>query len=204
MLSPIIDITEYYLPLDLSQVFGDNKDSALEIGSGDGSFLIEMAKNKADWNFIGIEIKGTRIKKAVKRAEMEKVKNVKFLQMDARIAVEEVFKPNLLSIVYINFPDPWPKDRHKKHRIINNLFLTRLSKIMKYKASLEIVSDHKDYIDQILSVFNEIGYFKNLLSPDSHTSSVSNRPLTKYESEYNKQGRVIYYLSLFKENTDPL
>src|SRR3990172_11394221 len=126
----ILDVTEYYLPIDLSQVFGHNKDSALEIGFGDGSLLIETAKNYTDWNFIGIEIKVKRFRKAVKRAEGENITNLKFLLMDVKIAVDEVFCPNAFSKVYINFPDPWPKERHKKHRIINTHFLEKLSRIM--------------------------------------------------------------------------
>src|SRR3990170_2137111 len=151
----ILDVTEYYLPIDLSQVFGNNKDSALEIGFGDGSFLIEIAKNNTDWNFIGIEIKVKRFRKAVKRAEGEYIANLKYLLMDVRIAVEEVFYPNTFSKVYINFPDPWPKERHKKHRIINTQFLSNLSRIIKPKGIIEIASDHEEYISSLPSLPDE-------------------------------------------------
>ena len=196
----ILDVTEYYLPIDLSQVFGNNKDSALEIGFGDGSFLIEIAKNNTDWNFIGIEIKVKRFRKAVKRAEGEYIANLKYLLMDVRIAVEEVFYPNTFSKVYINFPDPWPKERHKKHRIINTQFLSNLSRIIKPKGIIEIASDHEEYISSILKTLEDTGTFKSIFSLPGYVHSIPNRPKTRYELEFMKGDKKIYYLRFIKEN----
>ncbi len=194
-LSSILDITEYYLPLDdLSKVFCNEKRTALEIGFGEGDFLIEMAKKETEWNFIGIEIKRKRFKKAVKRLERENLQNVKFLLMDAKIAVEEIFSPNTFSKVYINFPDPWPKDRQKKHRIINPKFLVRLSNIMKPLAALEIASDHEDYISHILEVFENMEIFKSEFHSPAYVNRLPYRPITKYEMEFREEGREIYYL----------
>lgn len=192
--SPVLDITEYYLPLSLSQVFGNRAEAALEIGFGDGDFLIETAGRKADWNFVGIEIKGKRFRKAVSRAEKKKIKNIKFLVMDARIAIEEVFSPNTFSEVYINFPDPWPKERHKKHRIINTDFLQKLSRIMKAEGVLEIASDHKEYISYILDVLDKTATFKCVFPPTRYVISPTDRPQTKYETEFREKGKEIYYL----------
>jgi len=198
--SPILDVTEYYLPIDLSQVFGNNKDSALEIGFGDGSFLIEIAKNNADWNFIGIEIKVKRFRKAVKRAEDKNIANLKFLLMDVKIAVEEVFYPNTFSKVYINFPDPWPKERHKKHRIVNTQFLSDLSRIIKPKGIIEIASDHEEYISSILETLEDTGIFKSIFPLPGYVHSIPNRPTTRYELEFMKGDKKIYYLRFIKEN----
>ncbi|HLE26277.1 MAG TPA: tRNA (guanosine(46)-N7)-methyltransferase TrmB [Thermodesulfobacteriota bacterium] len=195
----ILDVTEYYLPIDLSQVFGNNQDSALEIGFGDGSFLIETARNNTDWNFIGIEIKEKRFKKAVKKAEVENIANLKLLLMDVKIATDEVFCPNTFSKVYINFPDPWPKERHKKHRIINTHFLEKLSRIMKPKGVLEIASDHEEYISYILETLDGTGIFKPLFPSPGYVHSVSNRPKTRYEMEFMKEGKEICYLRFIKD-----
>lgn len=197
-LSPILDITEYHLPLDLSQVFGNKSEVVLEIGSGDGYFLIETARRKEDWNFVGIEIKGKRFRKAVRIAEREKIKNIKFLLMDARIAIEEVFSLNTFVEVYINFPDPWPKERHKKHRIINSDFLEKLSRIMKPQGILEIASDHEKYISYTLDVLDRITVFKPVFPPPGYASSLANRAKTKYEMEFKQKGREIYYLRFVK------
>lgn len=196
----ILDVTEYYLPIDLSQVFGNNKDSALEIGFGDGSFLIETAKNYTDWNFIGIEIKVKRFRKAVKRAEGENIANLKYLLMDVRIAVEEVFYPNTFSKVYINFPDPWPKERHKKHRIINTQFLSNLSRIIKPKGIIEIASDHEEYISSILETLEDTGIFKSIFPLPGYVHNIPTRPTTRYELEFMEEEKEIYYLRFIKEN----
>ncbi len=196
----ILDVTEYYLPIDLSQVFGNNKDSALEIGFGDGSFLIEIAKNNTDWNFIGIEIKVKRFRKAVKRAEGEYIANLKYLLMDVRIAVEEVFYPNTFSKVYINFPDPWPKERHKKHRIINTQFLSNLSRIIKPKGIIEIASDHEEYISSILETLEDTGIFKSIFPLPGYVHNIPTRPTTRYELEFMEEEKEIYYLRFIKEN----
>ncbi|HEX3036652.1 MAG TPA: tRNA (guanosine(46)-N7)-methyltransferase TrmB [Thermodesulfobacteriota bacterium] len=197
-LSPMLDITEHYLPLDMSEVFGNKGEAALEIGCGEGDFLIEMAKRKSHWNFTGIEIKRKRFKKAIKNAERERLQNLRFLHMDAKIAVEEVFSPNTFSEVYINFPDPWPKDRHKKHRIINPEFLERLYKIMKRQAVLEIASDHEEYISHILGTFSETGIFESMLPPPGYVYNLPNRPPTKFEREFREEGKEIYYLRFMR------
>ena len=193
-LSPVLDITEHYLPLDISEVFGNKRETALEIGFGEGDFLIDMAKRHPDRNFIGIEIKRKRFKKAVKRTEREGLQNIRLLQMDAKIAVEEVFYPNTFHEVYINFPDPWPKDRHKKHRIINPVFLETLANIMKPEAVLEVASDHEEYIFNILETFSETELFESKLPPPGYVYNLPNRPPTKFEREFRAEGKDIYYL----------
>ena len=198
--SPALDITEHDLPLDLSQVFSNKAESALEIGFGDGDFLIEMASRKAEWNFVGIEIKEKRFRKAVKRAESEKIKNVKFLVMDARIALKEVFSPSTFREVYINFPDPWPKARDKKHRIINSDFLENLSRIMKPKGALEVASDHEEYLSYIQGVVDKTVIFKRAFPPPAYLSSLPDRPQTKYEMEFKKKGKEIYYLRFVRRD----
>jgi len=196
--SPILDITEYYLPLDISKVFGNKREAALEIGFGDGGFIIEMAIRKGDWNFVGIEIKRKRFEKAVKKAQSNNIKNVRFLHIDAKIAIEEVFSRDTFSLVYINFPDPWPKDRHKKHRIINHVFLNKLSDVMKPGAILEIASDHQEYVSHILQTFGKTRIFKSEFPPPGYLKGLPNRPMTKYEMEFREEGREIYYIRFRK------
>jgi len=191
----LLDISDYYIPIDLSEVFRNKKDIVLEIGFGDGDFLIEMAQRHPEKNFLGIEIKTKRFKLAVKKAEEEKNGNIKFLHMNADIAVEEIFPEDVFSRVYINFPDPWPKDRHRKHRIINFELLQKLSKTMKRNGILEIASDHKDYITHSLDVFNGITFFKSEYPPPGFIHNIPNRPYTTYEKEFRKEGREIFYLS---------
>ena len=200
IIKPTLDITEYHIPLEMQDVLNNTNESALEIGFGDGDFLIQMAKERPDLNYIGIEIKRSRFKRTVNNLLKQKINNVKLLHMDATIALDEVFKPSTFIEVYINFPDPWPKDRHKKHRIINNFFLEKLSTIMKPRGSLEIASDHRDYIEHMLMLFNQNSRFKNSFKSPGYVNKLTNRPLTKYEIEYRMGGREIFYLRYLNQN----
>jgi tRNA (guanine-N7-)-methyltransferase len=200
MTNPVLDITEYRIPLEMQDVLNNTNELALEIGFGDGDFLIQMAKETPHLNYVGIEIKRSRFTSAVNNLLKRKINNVKLLNMDAMIALDEVFKPGTFIEVYINFPDPWPKDRHKKHRIINNLFLDKLSKIMKPGGLLEIASDHREYVEHMLTVFNENSRFKNMFQSPGYTNRLTRRPLTKYEIEYRMEGREIFYLTYANQN----
>lgn len=200
MIKPILDISEYRIPLEMQEVLNNSNELALEIGFGDGNFLIHRAKERPDLNHIGIEIKRSRFVRAVNNLLRQEINNVKLLHMDATIALDEVFKPRTFIEVYINFPDPWPKDRHKKHRIIDDFFLDKLSTIMKPRGLLEIASDHRDYVEHILTVFNRNSRFKNSFKSPGYTNKLTNRPLTKYEIEYRMLGREIFYLRYANQN----
>ena len=194
-----LDISEHYIPVDLAKIFGNKNDCVLEIGFGDGDFLIEISDRDHNKNFLGIEIKTKRFKIALRKSKNVNRDNLKFLHMNANIAVEEIFKEDTFSLVYINFPDPWPKDKHHKHRIINTDFLGSLSKIMKDDGILEIASDHRDYIDHSFEVFSKIPFFKCEYPDPGYLHNIPNRPYTKYEREFREEGREIFYL-MYRNN----
>lgn len=193
-INPGLDISLRLLPLHLEGVFGNGNDCLLEIGFGDGDFLIENALKNPGRNYLGIEIKKKRFNKAVRKSNRAKAGNVKFIHMDAEIAAEEIFHPDSFSTVYINFPDPWPKDRHRKHRVINRGFLNKLSRIMKSGASLEIASDHREYVLNALDTMKKIDAFECVYPGPGYVLHVPGRAETRYEREFRTEGREIYYL----------
>lgn len=194
-----LDISDGLIPVDLAKIFTNKNDFVLEIGFGDGDFLIEMAERHPEKNYLGIEIKTKRFKIALRKSKNWKTDNLKFLHMNANVAVEEIFYDNTFSLVYINFPDPWPKDKHHKHRIINTDFLGTLSRIIKPCGILEIASDHKDYIDHSFEVFANAPFFKSEYAEPGYLHNIPNRPYTKYEREFREEGREIFYL-MYKNN----
>ncbi len=198
-INPALDISRLILPLDLKYVFGNGNDCLLEIGFGDGDFLIENALGSPEKNYVGIEIKKRRFNKAVKRANRQRVRNVKFIHMDAEIAAGEIFRPDSFSSAYINFPDPWPKDRHVRHRIINRGFLKKLSAIMKGGAYLEIASDHSEYVVNTLHTMRKINLFESVFPEPGYMLHMPGRTETTYEKEFRAEGREIRYMK-FKNN----
>lgn len=192
-INPILDVSLHTIPLDLERLFGNTAECALEIGFGDGDFLIECALADPGMNFLGIEIKKRRFNTAVKSALRKKAANVKFLHMEAVIAARELFPPDSFSIVYINFPDPWPKDRHEKHRIVNPYFLSLLSGIMKKGGILELASDHREYVTNSLEVLGAMECFSPVFGKPGYVNEIPGRPLTGYEREFREEGREIYY-----------
>ena len=199
---PILDITRYELPLEINSIFDNPNKTALEIGFGEGEFIEETASIYKDWNFIGIEIKYGRFKKAVRKINKSSLNNVRLIHIDATIAVEQVFGDSSFDKVYINFPDPWPKDKHKKHRMINETFLNNLMKIMKEKSLLEFVSDHEDYVGHTLEVFKKVKDFKQTNLQKGNKINTGNRPITKFESEFLEKNKDIYYLTFEKRILD--
>ena len=193
-INPILDISEIHIPIDTQELFGNDRECALEVGFGDGDFLVETAEITPDRNFIGIEIKKKRFNKAVKKARNQRVPNVKFLHMDANIALSEVFKPDTFSEVYVNFPDPWPKDKHEKNRILNSEFLTKLSRVLIPSGKLEIASDHRSYIEESLSTLGQMPVFINRNPEPGYRNELEARIETKFEKEFREEGREIYYL----------
>ena len=187
--NPVLDISLHTLPLDMAQVFGNSNECLLEIGFGDGDFLIENALGNPGKNYVGIEIKKSRFNKAVRRARRQKAGNVKFIHMEADIAAGELFGPDTFTTAFINFPDPWPKDRHKKHR-----FLKKLSRIMRKGGILEMASDHLEYVTNALNTITRTGLFESVFPGPGYTLKMPGRSETKYEAEFRSEGREIRYM----------
>lgn len=201
--------SEYYVDLSINlppvspkAIFNNSFEVSLEIGFGEGDFLIELAKHNANINFLGLEIKKTRFKKAIREAYKHKLNNIKFIHIDASINLLQIFRTNSFNKIYINFPDPWPKQRHKKHRIINQDFLIQLDKISRAGCYIEIASDHKEYIDLIRQEFNstdlyiltsQLAYFSSQTSPLKST--------TKFERQFIRERREIYYISYINKKS---
>ncbi len=196
-----IDLSINHPPLDLEIIFENKNELSLEIGFGEGDFLIELAKYSSNINFVGIEIKKNRFKKAIRQAYKLKLQNIKFMHMDASIDLLQIFNKYSFNKIYINFPDPWPKKRHKKHRIINKEFLNQVFEITKKNCYIEIASDHKEYIDSISVLFNDTRAYilKSKLVIFSKSSKLL-RSTTKFEKQFINQRREIYYLSYIKYN----
>ena len=131
-----------------AEIFGNENPIHIEVGMGKGRFLMDMAVLHPEINYVGIEMYDSVLLRAVqKREKLEtEIKNLFFIRMDAR-QLPEVFAEGEVDRIYLNFSDPWPKDRHAKRRLTSHEFLARYEKILKKDGTLEFKTDNKDLFD---------------------------------------------------------
>ena len=172
-------------------VFGNDKPIHIEIGMGKGDFIIGMAKNNPNINFIGIEMYDSVIVKAVQKLENEELDNLKLIRMDARL-IEDVFDKEI-DLIYLNFSDPWPKDRHAKRRLTSRQFMARYDVILKPDGQVEFKTDNKDLFDFSLEEIKEAGWELPVVTFDLHNDSVLNEGnvMTEYETRFSQMGNPI-------------
>jgi tRNA (guanine-N7-)-methyltransferase len=135
--------------------FGNDNEICVEIGSGRGEFLKFISEKEQYKNFIGIEFKEKRIDTILKKLEPEDNPNVKICKMIADESLAEYFAPNSIKHIYIIHPDPWPKRRHHKKRLISPAFIDALDKILTKDGIIDITTDHCGYALWILHHFDE-------------------------------------------------
>lgn len=177
-------------PLELSEVFGNDNPVELEIGIGKGYFLQCAAVANPDHNFIGIEIRRKYLKVARDRAEKRPIPNVRYVNGEAFMFMEEFLKPETLHTLHIYFPDPWPKKRHHKRRLFSPEFLKLAYERLIPGGLLLIATDHAGYWEQISEVLANqtlLDHCDDLPAPPPGAHS-----LTNYEKKYIEEGRTIY------------
>ena len=175
---------------DLSKLLPKKKINILEIGFGDGKNLIEKAKINSDMNFYGIEVFKSGIASVLKQAQIHDLDNVCLFYGDAKDFLVNIEKP-FFDFIFILFPDPWPKKKHWKRRLIDKDFIILIKQNLKEKGSLIVKTDWQDYADDIKKDFAE---FKVM---DDSNLLQSLKPIqTKYEGKAIEEGRKIFtYIS---------
>ena len=175
------------------EVFGNSKPIHIEIGMGKGRFLMDLAELNPDINYVGIEKYSSVLLRAIQKQEQRQLPNVIFIRMDAE-EITEVFAPGEVDKIYLNFSDPWPKDRHAKRRLPSRQFLERYDKILKADGVIEFKTDNKDLFDFALEEVEPAGWNLDAFTLDLHNDPVMNEGnvMTEYEERFSSQGNPIY------------
>ena len=175
------------------EVFGNNNPIHLEIGMGKGRFLMDLAELNPNVNFIGIEKYSSVLLRAIQKQEQRQLPNVIFIRMDAE-NITEIFAPSEIDKIYLNFSDPWPKDRHAKRRLPSREFLSRYDKILKPEGTVEFKTDNKDLFEFALEEVEPAGWTLDAVTYDLHNDAVMNEGnvMTEYEERFSSQGNPIY------------
>ena len=175
------------------QIFGNDHPIRIEVGMGKGQFILEQASRNPDVNFVGIEKYSTVLLKAIRKREQMELSNIYFLCEDAR-ELAEIFGPGEVERIYLNFSDPWPKDRHAKRRLTSHEFLARYEKILKKDGTLEFKTDNKDLFDFSLEEMkNAEGWELTAFTYDLHHDVVlsEGNVMTEYEEKFSSIGNPI-------------
>ena len=195
-----LDVETLPRPLDFRTLFGNANPVELEIGTGKGTFLTDQAKARPDVNFLGIEWANWFYRYAADRLRRNGCTNARMVRAEAGYFFTEFVPDASLSVLHVYFPDPWPKKRHHKRRLLQPPFLKTVERVLAPGARLQVVTDHK-------------GYFEENIEPAVRGSSLTvidyNRPGsagegefvgTNFERKYRREGRPFFAIAAVKED----
>lgn len=179
-------------------IFGNDFPIHMEIGMGKGQFLLTLAKQNPKINYIGIERYSSVLQRALEKYDSEEFdapENVRFICMDAFV-LSEIFAPNEVEKIYLNFSDPWPKARHARRRLTSTRFLEQYEKVLQEGGMVEFKTDNRGLFEFSLEQVQEAGW--NLLahSFDLHHDEELNKGnvMTEYEEKFSSMGNPIHKL----------
>ena len=181
-------------PADWAAVFGDDKPLALEIGCGVGDFILKTAQDMPGTNFIAIDYYNKGCDKTCRRIDLHGLTNVRVLREEARQFIAERIPLGSLSAVYINCPDPWPKKRHRKRRLVCLQFMEFLLAYLTPGADFYFATDFDDYGIDVAGMMAGVEGYENRLAPDLYRHELAGYHLSKYMLKFMDEGKRIYFI----------
>lgn len=176
------------------EVFGNNNPVHIEVGTGKGQFVLGMAQQNPDINYIGIELFDSVIVCALEKIEAaNKPANLRLLKVNGE-DLEKFFAKNDVDRVYLNFSDPWPKVRHAKRRLTHENFLKLYENVLVDNGEVHFKTDNRGLFEYSLMSMNAYGMALNYVSLDLHVNMPEDNVMTEYEEKFSKKGQPIYRL----------
>ena len=179
-----------------NELFGNDHPIRLEIGCGKGRFILETARRNPDVNFVAIEREEGALIMATEKAMDAALPNLRFLSFDAA-ALGEIFAPGEVSLIYLNFSDPWPPNRQRKRRLTWRAFLAVYDQILSDDGAIFFKTDNQRLFEWSLGELCQNGWLLQNISLDLHNSDYDNI-MTEYEEKFSAQGYRIYRLEARK------
>jgi tRNA (guanine-N7-)-methyltransferase len=178
----------YYLPsiverLDPAKLFPKPQLLEVELGCGDASFLVELAHRNPERNFIGVERLLGRLRKLDRKGSRAGLTNLRGVRIESAYFLEYLLPPRSASVLHIYFPDPWPKKKHRKHRLINERFPALARSALAPAGAIYLRTDDADYYQQMTEVFGANRNFDPVETPADLTDL-----LTDFEKEFRERG----------------
>lgn len=181
------------------EFFGNDNPLHVEFGGGKGQFIIGMAEKNPDINYLSIDLYTEVLLKAVKKADKSPAKNVRFLQYDIN-HVFDLFEENELDRVYLNFSDPWPKNRHAKRRLTHRNFLDKYKVVLKEEGWVHFKTDNRGLFQFTLNECADLNLKMQAISLNLHEEPELDNVMTEYEEKFSKRGMPIYRIEFSLKN----
>ena len=178
------------------KIFEDDKPLYIEVGMGKGNFIYNNALKYPDINFIGIEKYDSVLIRALEKQEQHPLPNLHFFKMDAN-NIDKYFNHEV-DLIYLNFSDPWPKDRHAKRRLTHPNFLKKYDHIFKDKKEIKMKTDNRHLFEYSIKSLTDYGYKIETISLDLYHDDIKENIPTEYEIKFQSKGYPIYQIYVKK------
>ncbi len=186
-------------PATSETLFGNDRPLELEVGSGKGTFLVAESKRRPEVNFLGIEYARRYWIFAADRLRRNECTNARVVLGEAETFIRDFLSDESLAAAHIYFPDPWPKTRHHKRRLVKLPLVELVATKMKPGARLQIATDHQEYFDQIREVVASSSLIPALFDPTAAAEAEAGELVgTNFERKYRKEGRALFTLAAVK------
>ena len=180
------------------EIFGNKHPIHIEVGSGKGAFVSEMAKAHPEINYIGIDIQKSVLSYALDKVLATDVPNIKLLWVDGS-DLTNYFENGEIDRLYLNFSDPWPKKRNTKRRLTSENFLKLYDNLFKDEKHIILKTDNDDFYEFSKESLLSYGYKIINETYDLHNSDITDSPKTEYEEKFSSQGVKIKYIEVIKK-----
>ena len=184
-----------------NELFVNDNEIHIEIGMGKGKFIIDNALKYPHINFIGIEKYSSVLVRAIQKVEELEIGNLRFISMDAE-DLEDTFEQGEIGKIYLNFSDPWPKERHAKRRLTSTNFLNRYDKVLKKDGIIEFKTDNVGLFEYSLEVIKESKWIIDYMTFDLHDDKdmLEGNIMTEYEEKFVSQGNKICKFIIYRQD----
>lgn len=189
----VLDLVECGVGGLFASEMEEPKEVTLEIGFGRGEFLLELARLSPSTAYLGVEVSYKRVLKMARKVAQARLRNVRLLEGRAEVLVGQLIEPATLSDVWINFSDPWPKDRHAGRRLIQPPLVADVVRCLIPGGVLHVATDDGLYAEQIDRVLSSESRLENAFAPARWLNDVPGRIRTGYEVDWREQGRSLYF-----------
>jgi tRNA (guanine-N7-)-methyltransferase len=179
----IVQLRSIVEPLDLAELFPKPQPLEVELGCGDASFLVEYARRHPEKNFIGVERLLGRISKLDRKGRRAELMNLRGVRIESSYLLQYLLPPASVTALHVYFPDPWPKKRHHKHRLINGAFPALARRALAPAGVVYLRTDDADYFAQMIEVFDPAKEFQKVETPAALVELT-----TDFEREFHKRG----------------